>query len=137
MTILTSLSTILLNFSHLIQGLCTHSVCHSSMKQSYYKLDFSIRRYCNVTSLVKLDSYSSFHFVIVCITEQHLFSIFTENHWKYWKNVPWYPWNWGFSICHSAMEQFTDLSFEYVFSIFLYFDLHAFLRINFANNLSK
>ena len=25
-----------------------------------------------------------------------------------------YPWNWGVSIHYSAMEQFTDLSFEYI-----------------------
>ena len=25
-----------------------------------------------------------------------------------------YPWNWGVSIRHSAIEKFTDLSFEYV-----------------------
>ena len=28
-----------------------------------------------------------------------------------------YPWNWGVSIRHSTMKQFTDLSFEYVKSV--------------------
>ena len=28
-----------------------------------------------------------------------------------------YPWKWGFPIRHSAMEQFADLSFEYVKSV--------------------
>ena len=28
-----------------------------------------------------------------------------------------YPWNWGVSIRYSAIEQFTDLSFEYVKSV--------------------
>ena len=37
-----------------------------------------------------------------------------KNHGKDWKM---YPWNWGVSIRHSTMEQFTDLSFEYVNSV--------------------
>ena len=57
----------------------------------------------------------SLHF----LKESKYFSLFSsttklENHEKIEKM---YLWNWGVSICHPAMEQFTDLLFEYEKSV--------------------
>ena len=56
----------------------------------------------------------SLHF----LKESKYFSLsflYYETKWQ--KKIKMYPWNWEVSICYSAMEQFTDLLFEYVKSV--------------------